>query len=107
MMKDGFDKFNEYTVQRGDNLYNIAKEYNVDSRTLQLVNGLESDEYIYTGQKLLVPKSNIGVYMVDENETLSGVALKNNIKVEEIVQNNETIYLLPEQLLFFKKGKIS
>lgn len=101
------DNLNVYTVQKGDNLYNIATNYSVDVKTLQNLNGLDADDYIYAGQQILVPKSNVGVYIVGENETLDSISKKIGIDRIQLINNNEKIYLLPEQLLFFKKREIS
>lgn len=104
---NNLDKFNQYTVQEGDSLYKIASEYEIDMKTLRAVNGLEIDDYIYPNQKLLVPKSNYGIYIVNDSETLKNIAKKLSVSEMNIVDNNTTLYLIPEQLLFFKKGKIS
>ena len=111
-MKDYVDEnniknLNVYTVQKGDNLYNIASNYSVDVKTLQNLNGLEADDYIYAGQQILVPKSNVDIYIVEENDTLESVSKKLGIEIFQIINNNEKIYLLPNQLLFFKKREIS
>ena len=98
--------FDTYTIEKGDNLYNIAKRYSVDLKSLQYLNGLEADDYIYPGQIILVPKKNFKMYIVGDNETLSSVASKNGITTEQLIKDNEKIYLYPEQLLFFKKGEI-
>lgn len=97
--------FDVYTIEKGDNLYNIAAAYSVDLKTLQDLNGLEADDYIYPGQKIMIPKKNVGMYIVNENETLNDVSKKLGTTVEQLIQSNEKIYLLPEQLLIFKKKK--
>lgn len=101
------NNYDVYTIEKGDNLYNIAKKYSVDLKTLQYLNGLDSDDYIYPGQKIMIPKNNVGMYIVNENETLTDVSNKMGISVNDLVEMNEKIYLYPEQLLFFKKRKIS
>lgn len=101
------NNYDVYTIEKGDSLYNIAKKYSVDLKTLQYLNGLDSDDYIYPGQKIMIPKNNIGMYIVNENETLTDVSKKMGISVNDLIEMNEKIYLYPEQLLFFKKRKIS
>lgn len=44
----------EYTVQKGDTLYSLAKKYNVSVEQLMMKNGLESDK-LKVGQKMDVP----------------------------------------------------
>lgn len=99
--------FDTYIIEKGDNLYNIAKKYSTDLETLQYLNGLEADDYIYPGQKIMIPKKNVGMYIVNENETLNSVSKKLGVSVEDLIKSNEKIYLSPEQSLFFKKGKTS
>ena len=42
------DKYFEYyTVQKGDSLYKIAREKNLNPELLALLNGLDNDDYIY------------------------------------------------------------
>ena len=68
--------FDTYIIEKGDNLYNIAKKYSTDLETLQHLNGLEADDYIYPGQKIMIPKKNTGMYIVNEDETLNSVSKK-------------------------------
>ena len=107
LLNNKLDNFNQYVVAKGDNLYNISKEYQIDLDTLKAINGLEADDYIYPGQKLLVPKSNMVAYIVGENETLQDVSKKMKNLTSEIINDNPKIYLLPGQLLIVKKGEIS
>ena len=51
--------YQTYIVKKGDNLYSIAQKYNTDTKTLELLNGLDGDDYIYPNQRLLIPKENI------------------------------------------------
>lgn len=44
-----------YTVQAGDTLYSIARQYNVSVDTLAQMNGLSTSSYVITGQVLTVP----------------------------------------------------
>ena len=45
-----------YTIKRGDNLYQIAKNYNVNPSLLAALNGLDLNEFIYPNQVIMVPK---------------------------------------------------
>lgn len=92
-----------YTVQTGDNMYAISKRYNVDLSTLLQINGLKENEYIYPGEEIIIPGSNIKTYIVEEGETLNDVSNKLNTSVDKIIRNNENIYLLPGQLLIIKQ----
>ena len=65
--------FEYYTVKKGDNLYAIAKKYNISDKTLAEINGLELNEYIYPDQTLLIPKAGVGVYITKDDDTLKKI----------------------------------
>jgi len=94
--------FTYYIVQKGDTLYKIAGMYNIDMEDLAQINGLELGEYIYPGQKLLVPKEGVFAYITKEGDTLVNIAEKLNVNPEDILLYNRRIYLLPEQLIAYK-----
>lgn len=97
------DYFTTYTVKKGDNLYEIARRYQTSVDVLLNANGLEKDDYLYPGQEILIPKAGIEMYVTNEGETLVDVAKKLGTTQSSIIQDNEKIYLLPEQLLIYKK----
>ena len=97
--------FDYYTIKKGDTLYKIADKYNVDYNLLALINGLDSNDYIYPNQEILIPKSSYSYYVTADGDTLSTVSKKFNIGQSELINSNETIYLLPGQLLVKKTGK--
>lgn len=96
------DFFDIYTIEKGDNLYKIAKEYNINPKLLSALNGLNLDDYIYPDQELLVPKSGYIYYITIEGDTINLISEKFNISNEELLNDN-TVYLLPGQLLVHKK----
>ncbi len=94
--------FEYYTIEKGDTLYGIAKEYNINPDLLAILNGLNSEDYIYPNQEILIPKSNYSYYVTKEGDTIDIVRSKFNVSHKEFFDNNETIYLLPGQLLVKK-----
>lgn len=92
-----------YTVKKGDNVYQIAKTYNIDYDLLLKINGLDKDDYIYPNQTLLLPKSGLTVYLTKQGDTLSDIAENLNTNVERLLEENKRIYLAPEQILIFKE----
>ena len=92
-----------YEIKKGDSLYKISKEFNVNTKLLAELNGLNLDDYIYPEQMLLVPKKDVSYYITKEGDTLKIVSSIFNVDEMEIVKNNETIYLLPGQMLYYKK----
>ena len=96
------DFFNVYVIEKGDNLYKIAREYNINPVLLAALNGLNNDDYIYPNQELLIPKNGYSYYITAEGDTIDLVADKFNTTKDDVMKNN-TIYLLPGQLIVHKK----
>lgn len=95
--------FNYYTVQKGDNLYKIAKIYNINENLLAELNGLNKADYIYPNQVIVVPKPGVNVYITKDGDTLMGVVkgIKANINV--LLSENPNIYLRPDQIIIYKE----
>ena len=96
------DFFEVYKIEKGDNLYKISKEYNINPLLLSALNGLNMDDYIYPDQELLIPKNGFIYYITTEGDSIDLVAEKFNTSIDDLIKNN-TIYLLPGQLLIHKK----
>ncbi len=94
--------FEYYTIKQGDTLYGIARKYNINPELLAILNGLNSQDYIYPDQEILIPKSNYSYYITKDGDTIDIVANKFNVNHNELLNTNETIYLLPGQLLVKK-----
>ena len=92
-----------YTIKRGDNLYQIAKNYNVNPSLLAALNGLDLNEFIYPNQVIMVPKNEFSYYITKDGDTLYNVSNIFGVKESDIVNNNKTIYLLPGQMIYYKK----
>ena len=99
------DYFTTYTVNTGDNLYAIARRYNINPTLLAALNGLNMDDYIYPNPKILIPQSGYSFNITKDGDTLSIVADKFKRNADEIIKMNQTIYLLPGQLMINKTNK--
>ena len=95
--------YNSYEIKKGDTLYQISKEYNVNTKLLAELNGLNLDDYIYPGQTILIPKKNVSYYITKDGDTLNELSGVFEKDLSDIVNQNETIYLLPGQMIYYKK----
>lgn len=95
--------FDSYTINKGDTLYGIGKKYNVNPELLAALNGIDMDDYIYPNQIILLPVGNYSYYITKEGDTLETVSALFNKTKESILKENETIYLLPSQILVSKR----
>ena len=96
--------FEYYTIEKGDNLYQIARRYNINPELLAALNGLTMNDYIYPGQEILIPKSGYSYYITTEGDTLDIVANRFKVDKDRVMRENETIYLMPNQLLVSRKS---
>ena len=94
--------FNYYKVKKGDTLYKIATESNIDTDTLAQINGLELNEYIYPDQILLIPKEGFKTYITKDGDTIESVANNFETYPQNILYSNKNIYLLPDQLIIYR-----
>lgn len=93
-----------YTIKRGDNLYQIAKSYNVNASLLAALNGMDLNEYIYPNQVIMVPKNNFSYYITKDGDTLDLVANTFNTNINNLTSENQTIYLREGQLIVHKNN---
>ena len=96
-----------YTVRRGDSLSGIASRFNVSQSELVALNGLRSRHRIRAGQKLKLPVRDIagppasvaersvpapipadGLYRVRRGDTLSGIARRFGLSVQDLADAN-------------------
>ena len=100
----GKRNYQYYTVKKGDRIYEIAKKYGIDYNLLLQLNGLDKDDYIYPNQSLMLPAEGIEFYLVKENETLQDILRKKKVSADDLIKNNDKIYLREGQLLKFQKN---
>lgn len=95
--------FNVYVIEKGDSLYKISEKYNINPTLLASLNGLNMEDYIYPGQEILIPKSGYSYYITAEGDTLESVADLFKVSTEELLRQNDAIYLLKDQVLVSKR----
>lgn len=97
------DLFNTYTVKEGDTLYKISKDNDIDIEMLSQINGLDSYDYLYQNQQIIIPKKDVKLYITKELDTLNEIVNSNNIDISRILEFNKNIYLLPNQLIIYRE----
>lgn len=95
--------FEYYTVKKGDNLYRIAKNYEVDENLLAILNGLNKEDYIYPNQTIVIPQKTIGIYITEQRDTINEIARGINADLISLVNQNPKLYLMPEQIIVYKE----
>jgi len=83
------DNYITYTVKKGDNLYAIARQYNITQDELMNYNNLSSN-LLSIGQTLRIPTSNSSnnTYIVKSGDTLYSIARQFNTNVADIKNKN-------------------
>jgi LysM repeat protein len=86
-----------YTVQPGDSLNKIARQYGVSVTSLAAANGLSWNSWVYTGQRLTIPGGSspapapvqtTGSYVVRAGDTLTSIALRYGISASRLAAAN-------------------
>ena len=95
--------YSTYEIKNGDSLYQISKKYDVNTKLLAELNGLNLEDYIYPGQIILIPKKDVSYYITKEGDSLKNVSEIFDVSEEEIVRQNKTIYLQSGQMIYFKR----
>ena len=98
--KDGF--FDYYKITNGDTLFNIAKNNNINPSLLASINGINESDYIYPEQILLIPRAGSLLYITAIGDTLSEIAEGLHVDIDDLIRQNDKIYLQPEQLIVYK-----
>ena len=94
--------FDYYTVMKGDTLYRIATDNNIDANLLAQLNGINVSDYIYPNQVLLVPKAGTILYITAIGDTLKEISDGIGVNILDLIKQNDKIYLQPEQLIVYK-----
>lgn len=94
--------FEVYTIEKGDNLYNIARKYNTDYNLLALLNGINVNDYIYPNNTILVPKKDVKYYFTKKDDTIASVNKLLNANINKLLRENNNIYLSEGQLIVYK-----
>lgn len=93
-----------HVVLPGDTLWEIAEKYNTTIEKIVNANNLKEEDYLFVGQKLIIPKTPI-TYIVKPGDSLWKIAQSHNTTVDSIsilneIDQNDDIY--PGQQLIIK-----
>ncbi len=100
MMESAFEN---YQIQPGDTLFSLAQKYNTTPEMLTILNGMEPSAYLYAGENLLVPKEGIDLYLTEYGDSIQKIASLNDLNPSDILIYNDRIYLLPDQVVAYRK----
>ncbi len=92
-----------YTIQKGDTLYEIARKYGMKLNDLALLNGLDPEDYIYVGEKIMIPTNNKGFYITKEGDTIRSISEALSIEPSSLLRQNENLYLLEDQVIIYEE----
>ena len=96
------DIFTTYRVQMGDNVYSIARMFNIDPNTLLAINGVNKDDYIYPNQEIMVPNDNVIIYITKVGDTVDDVLNNLEVDLETLIKENNKIFVAEDQLMVHK-----
>ena len=96
--------FEYYTIKKGDSLYKIAKNYNINPSLLSSMNGFDMNDYIYPGQVLLIPNQNYSYYITKSGDTIDMVLSTLNEDSSKLLKENKNIFLQEGQMIVKKKN---
>jgi LysM repeat protein len=88
-----------YVVQKGDNLYNLSMQYEIEIDDIKKLNGLGTD-FLTVGQILKLPKCRENIYIVKKGDSLYSIAKKFDTTVDKIKDINK---LLSNKLIINQK----
>ena len=99
-LKEELNKNKIHLVKEGETLSSIARSYSINLNSIIETNNLDDENYIYAGQKLLIP-ANITInkniseidqtrsHTVQKGETLTDISLKYGIKLQKLIKINK------------------
>ncbi|MBT2693292.1 peptidoglycan DD-metalloendopeptidase family protein [Bacillus sp. ISL-55] len=89
-----------HTVQRGETLWSIARQYNTSVEAIKQKNDI-NNSHISQGDILVIVKSDDQSYVVEAGDTLHSIARKTNTTIEKLkaLNNLTSDTIRPQQIL--------
>lgn len=91
--------FDTYIVKKGESIYSIARNNDVDPDTLLLLNGLKKDDYIYPNQEIMIPQRGVKVYVTRSGDTIETLLENFGIDANTLDKENDKIFIMEDQLI--------
>jgi len=95
--------FEYYVIKKGDNIYNIAKQFKIEEELLLKLNGLNKNDYIYPNQTIIIPRNNYKIHLTRNGDTISNISMQYNIDIKDLIEENRNISITPEQIIVMKE----
>lgn len=105
--------FESYILRKNENLLNVANKYNTSVKVLQDINNLYCLDDVREGMEIIVPtesKDYFNYYVVEQGDSLYGIARKYNINPELLANINgldDDDYIYPNQQILIPKNGYS
>lgn len=100
---NNYETYETYIIKKGDTLYGISKQYNVNPELLSLINGLNMNDYIYENQQILIPKAGNSYYLTKSGDNLNDVLKLFKTSYNDFIKTNDKILLEEGQLFAYKR----
>lgn len=95
--------YDTYIIKKGDTLFGISKQYNINPELLSLVNGLNMNDYIYENQEILIPKNGYSYYFTKSGDNLNDILELFKINYGDFNKVNNRVLLEEGQLFAYKR----
>ena len=95
--------YETYKIKKGDTLYAISRQYNINPELLSLINGLNMNDYIYENQEIYIPKAGYSYYLTKTGDNFDEVLRKFNANYSDFIKYNNKIILDDGQLFAYKR----
>jgi murein DD-endopeptidase MepM/ murein hydrolase activator NlpD len=78
----------KYRIQKGDNLWTIAKKFNTDHRLIVKANDIESPDMLASGNTIVVPNRNGINYTVKAGDTIKSISGAYGVTGKSVQEHN-------------------
>lgn len=78
----------KYKVRRGDSLWKVSQQFNIDPESLAAANGLNVNRYLQTGQILLIPPGKGVYHAVKRGESVWQICQGYGVDANRVIEEN-------------------